>query len=193
MKREKIEGRYIYLRPFRIDDAEALYAYLSLPEVAEFEPYEPLDWQQSLAETVARAADAAYWAICLRKNEALIGNLYFAERDFGTYELGYVLHPNYQRQGYGYDATSTLLREAFFYEIIRRIIVRCDIRNKASWSLAEKLGMRKEGIFYKECYFKRDYVGEPIWIDSLQYALLREEWEAQNEAKEMDDSFYQSV
>ena len=59
--------------------------------------------------------------------------------------------------------------------------------------LAEKLGMRREGIFYKECYFKRDATGEPIWIDSLQYALLREEWEAQHEAAKMEDHFYQSV
>ena len=48
-------------------------------------------------------------------------------------------------------------------------------------------------FFYKECYFKRDATGEPIWIDSLQYALLREEWEAQHEAAKMEDHFYQSV
>ena len=193
MEQERIIGRYTYLRPFRISDAAALYGYLSLKEVTEFEPYEPLDWQQSLAEAAARAADTAYLAICLKENDILIGNLYFAERDFGTYELGYVLHPNYQRRGYGYDAASTLLQEAFVCKKIRRVIIRCDRKNRASWALAEKLGMRREGIFYKECYFKRDATGEPIWIDSLQYALLREEWEAQHEAAKMEDHFYQSV
>ena len=54
-----------------------------------------------------------------------------------------------------------------------RIIGRCDARNTGSWQVMERLGMRREAHLVQNEWVK----GE--WCDELDYALLAEEWRAQ--------------
>ena len=51
-------------------------------------------------------------------------------------------------------------------------------RNFASQRLCERLGMRKEGLFIEFVSFETDDNGEPIFENTLQYAILRKEWDA---------------
>lgn len=52
----------------------------------------------------------------------------------------------------------------------------CDPENTASWRLMERLGMRRKGELKQNVYFFCDPEGNPIWKDTYEYGLLREEW-----------------
>jgi len=53
----------------------------------------------------------------------------------------------------------------------------CNPENERSWRLLERLGMRREGNLRKNIFFFRNEQGEPLWQDTYEYGLLREEWE----------------
>ncbi|WP_267886152.1 hypothetical protein [Vitreoscilla massiliensis] len=37
--------------------------------------------------------------------------------------------------------------------------------------------MRREGIFKEFVFFRNDATGKPVYKDTMQYALLRKEWQ----------------
>jgi len=39
----------------------------------------------------------------------------------------------------------------------------------------ERIGMRREGYLRKNIFFQTDVVDEPIWLDTLAYAILEED------------------
>jgi RimJ/RimL family protein N-acetyltransferase len=108
----------------------------------------------------------------LKNSGKVIGqsNISIYAAEHGTGEIGWVVHPEYQGQGYAKEATSTLINFAFTQLKLRRLIAYMDQRNIASAHLAESLGMRREAAFIKDELFK----GE--WCNSYQYAILNEEW-----------------
>jgi RimJ/RimL family protein N-acetyltransferase len=58
-----------------------------------------------------------------------------------------------------------------------RIESHCHPENERSWRLLERLGMRREGHHLRSVFLRWAPDGSPEWCDSLDYALLREEWE----------------
>jgi RimJ/RimL family protein N-acetyltransferase len=52
----------------------------------------------------------------------------------------------------------------------------CNPENQASWKLLERLGFRREGTLLKNIYFFTDENDNPIWQDTFEYGLLKEEW-----------------
>ena len=60
----------------------------------------------------------------------------------------------------------------------RRIYVYVDDYNARSQHLCEKLGLRREGLFREFVSFVDDADGNPVYENTLQYALLKEEWMA---------------
>ena len=59
----------------------------------------------------------------------------------------------------------------------RRVIAQCNDDNDRSIRLLEKLGFRKEGCFLEDVSFKEDENGNPIYVNSVQYAMLKREWD----------------
>ncbi|MBQ4354963.1 MAG: GNAT N-acetyltransferase [Clostridia bacterium] len=110
--------------------------------------------------------DILEFAVVLRENEKVIGNLGFSGREDGF--VWWILHPAYHRQGYASEAAAVLFDYAFRERKPRRINTTCDCENTASWKLMEKLGMVREGISRK---------ARPNGHDELVYSILREEWE----------------
>ena len=106
----------------------------------------------------------------------LIGNIYLAEQEFDTWELGYVFNKNFQRMGYATEAVKALLDDIFHDKNARRIVAMCNPLNEPSWKLLERLGFRKEGHLIKNIYFKKDGDGNPIWSDTYEYGILADEW-----------------
>jgi len=141
-----------------------------------FEPYEVFTEKASRKEAARRSGDPSFWAVCLRENEKLIGNVYLGQQDFGTWELGYVFNKDYHGKGYATEAACALLDDIFANQAARRAVAMCNPLNTPSWRLLERLGMRREGHFIKNIYFKRDAQGNPIWCDTYAYGILKEEW-----------------
>ena len=169
----------LIIRRFTENDYMDLFEYLSNPEVVSFEPYSTLDIEQCRREAINRSKSEAFWAVCLKDNNKLIGNLYFekeGEEEFDSYEVGYVFNKSYQGKGYATEALRELLRYGFEELMAHRIMAMCDPKNIPSFRLLERVNMRREGHLMKNVYFRLDKEGYPIWKDTYIYALLDEEW-----------------
>lgn len=166
----------LFIRKFEPNDWQDLYEYLSDEEVVKFEPYHIYTESQAKEEAVRRGNDESFYAVCLKDNGKLIGNLYLGKGDFDTWELGYVFNRKYQGKGYATEGAKALLDYAFTQLGARRIIAMCSPRNDHSWKLLERLQMRREGLLIQNVYFKTDSNGEPIWLDTYMYGVLKKEW-----------------
>ncbi len=167
------------LRAFWPEDAEALYEYLSDPAIYRFEPGEPLDRSQAAQRAQVLATAPDFWAVELLAENKVIGQLYFSPvgpPELATWELGYILNPRYQRQGYASEAAAALLRYGFSALGIHRVTAYCSPENVASWKLLEKVGFRREGLLKCNIFFRRDAAGAPLWLDSYAYAILTDEF-----------------
>ena len=171
-----METQRLLIRPFDPADWEDLHEYLSDGQVVRFEPYNVFTADESRMEAVRRSSDPAFWAVCLKDGGKLIGNLYLAGQPFDTWELGYVFNARYQGKGYATEAAACLMDHVFGRLGARRVTAMCNPHNTASWRLLERLGMRREGHLIRNIWFKRDECGEPIWVDTYEYAILAEEW-----------------
>jgi RimJ/RimL family protein N-acetyltransferase len=173
---ESIVTDRLIIRKFEQNDWQDLYEYLSDKEVVKFEPYDIYSEEQAKEEAIERSKSESFYAVCLKENEKVIGNLYLDKGDFDTWELGYVFNRKYQGQGYATESAKALLDYAFAYLGARRIVAMCNPKNSPSWKLLERLHMRREGLLLQNIYFKTNSNGEPIWGDTYEYAILKEEW-----------------
>ncbi len=163
------------IRKFRPQDGADLYDYLSREEVVRFEPYGVFSREQAEREAARRTEDEAFWAVCLKDNGKLIGNVYLAKQDFDTWELGYVFNPDFWGKSYAYEAAKAVNDDVFCNRGAHRIVAMCNPLNERSWRLLERLGMRREGHLLKNIWFKTDESGRPIWQDTFLYAILAKE------------------
>lgn len=166
----------LIIRRFTRDDAHDLYEYLSDESVVKFEPYEVYSIEQALEEAIKRSNSESFYAVCLRENNKLIGNLYLNQEDNYEFELGYVFNHNYHGHGYATEGTIALINYAFKTLGARRILSMCNPLNSSSWKLLERINMRKVDHLIKNIYFKKDKNNEPIWVDTYIYEILRDEW-----------------
>lgn len=83
-------------------------------------------------------------AIVEKKSKKVIGNIEFSENDLGDIELGYCIHPDFQKQGFATEAAETVCTYAF-QRGIQAITATTRGDNKASQALLKKLGMKLIG------------------------------------------------
>ena len=176
-----METDRLIIRNFSPDDWQDLHAYLSDEQVVRYEPYRPFTEEQSREEAARRAGDQNFLAVCLKENGKLIGNLYFAEQEFQTFEIGYVFSRAHQGKGYATEAARRLLQHIFEELDAHRVQAYCNPENTASWRLLERLHMRREAHLLENVYFFTDEKGNPLWLNSYSYAILRREWKALTE------------
>ncbi len=169
----------LVIRRFRPEDWKDLYEYLSDEKVVKYEPYDVFDEEACKLEAENRSKNGAFWAVSLKESGKVIGNVYFQQQeptDFMTWEIGYVFNSGYYGKGYAAESCRKLIDYGFVEKNARRIIAMCNPQNSPSWKLLERLGMRREGHLLKNIYFKKDELGNPIWTDTYEYAILAEEW-----------------
>jgi [ribosomal protein S5]-alanine N-acetyltransferase len=174
-----LETDRLIIRKFNEDDWKDLHEYLSQESVVKYEPYGVFSEEACKQEAVNRSQNEAFWAVCLKKENKLIGNIYFKQQEplqFLTWEIGYVFNPVYYGQGYATESCKRILKYAFEESGVHRIIARCNPENTSSWRLMERLSMRREGFFRKPAFFKKTDEGKPIWHDAYQYSILDEEF-----------------
>lgn len=169
----QIETERLILRRFCKSDLQDLYEYLSDEEVVRFEPYKPMDLQEVENTLNWRISTEEMLAVELKASGKMIGNIYLGQRDFEARELGFVFNRQYWGQGYARESCEALIQQAFAAGV-HRIYAECDPENVHSWRLLEKLGFRREGYLRENVYFWKDEQGNPVWKDTLVYAILNE-------------------
>lgn len=180
---EAIQTERLSIRPFQRTDWPAVHAYMSLPNAILYMAKDVMDeaaTQQYIEKQMGD--DATDFALIRRDDAQLIGHMvfhpWFALR---THEIGWIVHPDYQRQGYASEAAAALLRHGFTTMNLHRIIATCQPENPASYRVMEKIGMRREGHF-RQCIYRGVHKGSDVWWDEYFYAILAEEWITQNSA-----------
>jgi RimJ/RimL family protein N-acetyltransferase len=111
------------------------------------------------------------FAVVLKGTEQLIGDCGLkTEEDARQAELGVTFAREHQGKGYAYEAVSRVLDYAFSELGLHRIIAIADQENAPSVLLLERLGMRREGSFIENAWFKGH------WASEYLYAILRDRW-----------------
>ena len=176
----------LLLRPFTADDAADLLAYRSgpLPTCFACMRLEDLAAAQAEAAQLAREGDTCL-AIVRREDGRVIGEITaFAESTTpgegvtDTYSPCWMLHEDCRGQGYAYEAARAYFDYLFDVKGARRIYAYTETDNHASQRLCERLGMRREGVFVEFVTFVNNEDGTPKYEDTIQYAILKREWQA---------------
>ena len=87
-----------------------------------------------------------------------------------------MLNESYQGKGYAYEAAKAYFDYLFNQKNARRLYAYTEDYNRSSQKLCERLGMRKEGMFIEFVSFINDEDGNPIYENTIQYAILKKEW-----------------
>ncbi|MDR6522324.1 RimJ/RimL family protein N-acetyltransferase [Variovorax paradoxus] len=163
------------LRRFREQDAEDLFDYLQSPTASCFLSLALADVEAARTEARRLSTDGEHVAVCLQDTGQLIGDLFALQED-DTFSVGWNLNPRFGGLGYAREAAEALFAHLFTARAARRLYAYVEDHNGASRRLCEKLGMRAEGLFLEFISFRNDSQGQPVYENTMQYAILRKEW-----------------
>ncbi|MBO5070350.1 MAG: GNAT family N-acetyltransferase [Roseburia sp.] len=175
-----LETERLILRPWRMEDAEDLFAYASTPKVgpmAGWKPHENLEETKQILKMFLEDDDT--WALELKENHKVIGSLGLhrsnkADLSYDL-ELGYVLSEEYWGRGLMPEAGKRAIQYAFEEFGIDTLLVAHFDFNEQSKRVIEKLGFRYV-THLAESWERYDGVK----LDEEVYRMTREEHRMQN-------------
>jgi RimJ/RimL family protein N-acetyltransferase len=175
MRFPEIETSRLRLRAIVAGDWPAILAYMSDARVTAFLPEGLLDEEASRAfARKHEGEDGTAVGVVEKASGEMIGHMAFHPWFVPqTYEIGWAFRHDRQGRGYATEAGEALLAHAFGPLKAHRVIATCQPENTASWRVAEKLGLRREGHF-RECLYR----APGVWWDEYFYAVLAQEYEA---------------
>ena len=171
-----IETDRLLIRILEMKDKEDFFKYRSMPEIYKYQSWKPKFIRE--AEEFIIKNNAIYpntpntWlqlAVCLKEGQ-MIGDIGIHFMDDYQVEIGYTLSPEYQGNGYAYEAVKAIINYAFSKWKKHRIIASVDPDNIQSIKFLERIGFRKEA------HFKRSFRMDDQWYDDCIYAILEVEW-----------------
>lgn len=171
----EISTRRLLLRKIIPADTHTFYALRTNENVMRYIDKDPPKNLEETAATLDRIEkdletnNGITWAVCLQSNTAdLIGTVGFWQLMKAHYraEIGYMLHPDFWRQGLMEEAVAAAIDYGFNKMKLHSIQANINPGNSASGGLLEKLG------FVREAYFKEDYYFRGRFLDSAIYSLL---------------------
>ena len=183
-----IETDRLILRPFCAEDAADVFEYLKAPLVNCFACMKVHSLEEARKAVMERAEDTEYtFAIVLKDTGKVIGEIEAhpesSQPDMAenyvkdTFSPCWMLHPDYHGKGYAYEAAKAFFDYLFYQKGARRIYAYTEDYNLSSQHLCEKLGMRREGLFREFVSFVNDADGNPIYENTMQWAILKKEWD----------------
>lgn len=173
-------GEKVILRPLREEDADGAYpGWLNDAEVSRGNSHHVFPYTRIQALEFIRSQsgrrDALVLAIVERTSGAHIGNISLQSLNFihRSGELAVLLgEKEFWGQGLGFEASHLLVRHGFEALNLNRIELGTPASNIGMQKIAEKLGMKREGV-KRAAFFK-----DGRYQDVLLYGLLRGEFEA---------------
>lgn len=174
-----LQTERLILRPFEETDLEPFLVYLNDPLVARYQTWETyteqrarevIEEQKSLVPGMP--GKAYLFAVVLRETAALAGHVVLTvfTTEPRQAEIGFTFAREYHGHGLAMEAAVRVLDYVFRGLSLHRVIAITDCENLKSVALLEKLGMRREGHFIQNIWFKGK------WGDEYSYGILREEW-----------------
>jgi [ribosomal protein S5]-alanine N-acetyltransferase len=170
----KLTNNAIALREYRIEDADAMLAWISDPEAIRNLTWDVGDLfqaQQFIEKTIAQSQEkprSIYeLAIVELPSKSVVGSAGLRIQDWRhrRADLGYILRRDRWGRGYMTEAVKLLLKLGFTLGI-HRIEATCRPENLASARVLQKSGLQLEGRM-RHVQFVR---GE--WWDALMFAVI---------------------
>ena len=154
--KETIETERLILRPLTADDADAVQTWASSPANVRYMSFGPNTEEQTrdFLTTVKTGMD---FAVVLKDSGRIIGSCGIRPDSANdTGELGWILHIDYWKQGYGTELGGELIRYGFDDLKLRRIFAPCAAVNYGSYRIMERNGMRREALHIKAFWARQD-------------------------------------
>ncbi len=168
-----IETERLILREFSSDDFDALYEILSDEETMAHYP-EPFN-KEKVRNWIKRNINnydeygSGLLAVVLKENGQLIGDCGITMQNIDGEilpEIGYHIHKEHWRNGYGSEAARAVMDWAFENTGYERLYSYMKYTNTASYRTASAIGMKKV----------KEYPDDKNGI-SYAYAISRSEWD----------------
>lgn len=156
------------IRPFQREDAQDVFAFASLPEIAynaNFMPHRNLAQTQEILNKWIAANDI--FAIEYIEESIVIGAISFrpdSASPIGWYKLGYTCHPRYQRKGYIREALRKVIDHLFYDLDVPGVAAHVFEDNSPSIQVALKAGFPKDF----ETYQKTRLDGAEVMVNSYR-------------------------
>jgi RimJ/RimL family protein N-acetyltransferase len=171
MTQPTLETERLILRPFRAGDLDAVAAYWGDPAVARWTRggnaiSRSEAWMRLLQHPGHWALMGyGFWAIEEKSSGAMIGEAGFIDlnRDYdaavnGAPEIGWVIAPSAQGDGYASEAAQVCIAWARAHLGPIRVVAAMNVENRASYRVAEKCG-------FTECLRQTYAGGEAVFLD----------------------------
>ncbi len=177
----RIETDRLILRNYCKTDINDFFEYMSLEYTAQFEDFDPMTYEECAAALNRRITMDNALVVELKPEHKVIGDVNYSVADDDirdrTFVIGYDFNVKYEKHGYATEACTALVDYIFGKLGGRRVYAECNDDNLNSIKLLERLNFRREGYFLEDVTFKSDESGNPIYINSYQYAILKKEWD----------------
>ncbi len=147
-----LETERLLLREATDDDAEFLLNLLNQPSFKQFIGDRGVRTVEQAREYIATRFTKSYrdngfglYLIELKANAALVGVCGFVKRDsLPAPDIGFALLPQYEKNGYGFESASAVMRYGVDTLHLVRVLAITSIDNENSAKLLEKIGFTFE-------------------------------------------------
>jgi len=167
----------LILRKMTPNDAEAVFAYASDPEVTRYVSWEThlsIEDSRTFLDLVTRKYESGgepEWGIVYKGDHRFVGTCGIVswEPHHARAEVGYALSRDYWGRGLMAEAVGAMISFGFREMNLNRIEARCIAENTASARVMEKAGMLYEGTLRQRELIKGEL------RDIKLYSILRDE------------------
>ena len=153
MENRRIETQRLMLRPITQEDAPAVFAWASDPEVNRYMPY-PL--HKSIEDTRAWIAsltpEMLEFGFYRKDSGQLIGTGGVGKNEEGVHTLGYNLRHDAWGYGYATEAAQAMLAWAYHSLGVRDFVLDHAVLNTASGNVARKCGFQLTHYGQYSCF-----------------------------------------
>ena len=175
-----LETERLLLRNYKEEDFSDIMEYFSNEEVSRYEDFYPMSNRQ-VKKIISEWKNMDNRLVAeLKENHKIIGSVGYWIDAEGHHCIDYDFNPEFWGSGYATEACKGLIRYLFDTKDVSEIYGDCDVRNKASWRLLERLGFERMQRLDNQSY-KNDANDQPIIIQTYLYSLIFRYGEQQHE------------
>lgn len=141
-----IETGRCYIRKLVMEDATNLYKTLSDEKVMEYiEPAFDMEQVKDFIKDAGLCEPPLVYALVWKEIDEVIGHVIFHQYEEDSYEIGWIIRPEYWGRGVAGEVTDALVEYAREWDSINSCVIECDPEQEVSKRIALKHGFVYEG------------------------------------------------
>ncbi len=162
-------GKKVYLRPATSDDVKNFH-YWRLQAEPQSISCRPLPFRTAAEDSenykkMQTSLDRQSFAIVNKDDKTLLGKISFFDYNNlnRSAEVGLMIDPDEQKNGYGSDAMKILCKFLFRYRGLNKVYAQTSEFNEGSVSLLENLGFKKDGTLRDHRFYNGEFHNDLIY------------------------------